>query len=298
MPKKKKKGKEEKKLLDEGVSSPKGKSKSTPLLPLIGELTAGSVSGVILFTIFLTLKMSRVVSWSYWWILSPLWIILFILLILTQWKRISYHLPAISRIVWLICLISLVGFLILLTLNLENILEVSFVLMFLPLWILILASFLLGISGVVIGIRLNADDSKRAKYLLAGIAMLGFDAICFPFLLLLEFKLSGSSFGWVSVFIPLWVVDGFFLCSSFILLLFTIGSRDSAIFSLSQVLTFIFTFISVAIFKVLLALHLDLISPMSYYWIMTPVIVAELLIVSVSLNIRFTRKQQQQQLPM
>ena len=43
-------------------------------------------SGAILFFIFLTLKLMGTINWSWWWVTSPIWIpITIVLLILSIW---------------------------------------------------------------------------------------------------------------------------------------------------------------------------------------------------------------------
>jgi hypothetical protein len=37
--------------------------------------------GTVLFLIFLTLKLCKVISWSWWWVTSPLWLPLVLTLI-------------------------------------------------------------------------------------------------------------------------------------------------------------------------------------------------------------------------
>jgi hypothetical protein len=48
------------------------------------EKNNGLSLSVILFVVFLTLKLSNVINWSWWWVTSPLWIpfVLMIIVIL------------------------------------------------------------------------------------------------------------------------------------------------------------------------------------------------------------------------
>jgi len=268
--------------------------KKGPLLPVIAELVSGTVLGNAIFTIFLTLKLTNVIDWAYWWIFTPLWLVFFTLLILTQSKRLTKHVPLIARLVWLICIVSIVAFLVLLSMRLEHEGDPPFQLIFIPLWVLFGSSLLLGLSGIFVALCSTTDESKRQKYLLAGLAMLGFDAVFFPSVLMLALKLTEhKDYSWSVVFIPLWITDGVFLLTAFVLLLFTIGSRDSAVFSLSQVIIFLFVLPSAALFKALLVLSLDSTITMSWFWTMTPLLVVELLVFSCGLNIRFSKKQSQ-----
>jgi hypothetical protein len=43
----------------------------------------------LLFLVFLVLKLTRVISWSWWWITSPLWIPLFIVAIILLFAFLS-----------------------------------------------------------------------------------------------------------------------------------------------------------------------------------------------------------------
>lgn len=38
---------------------------------------------MVVFIVFLTLKLAGVISWSWWWVTSPLWIVAAIMVILT-----------------------------------------------------------------------------------------------------------------------------------------------------------------------------------------------------------------------
>jgi hypothetical protein len=264
--------------------------KKPPVLAVLGELVSGIIVAVSFFTVLITLKITNVIEWSYWWVFSPLWLALFTLLILTQSRRVSSHMPTIARVVWLICLVSIVAFLTLVNFHLQQTFDFSFGFIFLPLWVLISASLLLGISGIVIALRTTDDDSKKRKYLLAGLGMLCFDIVFFPFFLLFALRLGEHySFSWSVVFLPLWITDGFFFIGGFILILFTIGSRDSAIFSLSQLTMFIFVPPTAATFKALLVLALDGKLTVSYYLVAAPLLIMELLILTCGLHIRITK---------
>jgi len=260
------------------------------ILHLLAEIVIGISFSLGVFTVFLTLKLSNVVDWQYWWICSPLWALLFALLIVTQSKRLTNHFPLIARVVWLICLLSLVIFLVLMCIYLERRFA-NFTLLFLPLWVLNASCLLLGISGVFIALCVTADEVKKRNYLLAGISMLGFDVIFFPFFLLVQLKLTHFiTAEWSIIFIPLWVTDGFFLLLGFVLLLFTLGARDSAIFSLSQLIAFIFVLPVAALFKVLLILVMDGTLRIAYFMIMIPLVGVELLVMSCGINIRLTKR--------
>jgi len=260
------------------------------ILHLLAEIVIGISFSLGVFTVFLTLKLSNVVDWQYWWICSPLWALLFALLIVTQSKRLTNHFPLIARVVWLICLLSLVIFLVLMCIYLERRFA-NFTLLFLPLWVLNASCLLLGISGVFIALCVTADEVKKRNYLLAGVSMLGFDAIFFPFFLLVQLKLTYFvTAEWSIIFIPLWVTDGFFLLLGFVLLLFTLGARDSAIFSLSQLIAFIFVIPVAALFKVLLILVMDGTLRIAYFMIMIPLVGVELLVMSCGINIRLTKR--------
>jgi len=260
------------------------------ILHLLAEIVIGISFSLGVFTVFLTLKLSNVVDWQYWWICSPLWALLFALLIVTQSKRLTNHFPLIARVVWLICLLALVIFLVLMCIYLERRFA-NFTLLFLPLWVLNGSCLLLGISGVFIALCVTADEVKKRNYLLAGVSMLGFDAIFFPFFLLVQLKLTYFvTAEWSIIFIPLWVTDGFFLLLGFVLLLFTLGARDSAIFSLSQLIAFIFVIPVAALFKVLLILVMDGTLRIAYFMIMLPLVGVELLVMSCGINIRLTKR--------
>ena len=42
---------------------------------MVKENTSGGIGiGMILFIVFLVLKLANVIDWSWWWVTSPLWI--------------------------------------------------------------------------------------------------------------------------------------------------------------------------------------------------------------------------------
>ena len=44
-------------------------------MKVITKTTAGSLNlGTILFVVFLVLKLTGTIAWSWWWVTSPLWI--------------------------------------------------------------------------------------------------------------------------------------------------------------------------------------------------------------------------------
>jgi len=282
---------EEQKLLGE-----KEVIDSQPILPLVGEILAFTTIGIIIFTIFLTIKLENQLRWSYWWVCSPLWLVLFSLLVLTQSRKLTTKSPLIVRLAWLLCVTCVIAFLILLNMKLELEYDTSFFYLFIPLWALLGITIFLGCSGVMVACCTNTENQERKKkYLFAGVPLLVFGVVFFPFLLLLELKLGDSlgdasgEFSWSVVFIPLWITDGFFLCVSLFLLLFTIGSRQDALFSLSQVITFISLIPAAAVFKILVVLHLEG-DPLSLFIVMTPLLVVELLLLSCGLNIRLNKR--------
>jgi cytochrome bd-type quinol oxidase subunit 2 len=287
MPKKKEQKSEEERLIKDKTSPD-----TQPILPLIGEILAFSTVGIIIFTIFLTIKLVSVIQWSFWWVCSPLWLILFSLLVLTQSRKLTTKAPLIVRLAWLLCVTCVIAFLILLNMKLELEYDTSIFYMFLPLWALLGITVFLGISGIAVSCCTSNDNpDRKKKYLFAGLPLLVFDAVFFPFLLLLELKLNDTTdeFSWSVVFIPLWITDGFFLCVALFLLLFTIGSRQDALFSLSQVITFISLLPVAAVFKILVVLHLDG-DTLSMFIVMTPILVVELLLLSCGLNIRLNKR--------
>jgi len=260
-------------------------------LDLIGEIITITTFGLSVFTVFITLKITGVVNWMYWAVSSPLWLVLFILLVLTQSKRFVQHTTIIIRLAWFLCVVAVIAFLVLLNLKLEkDEREPPLNLIFLPLWILFGIALLLGMSGLTIGLCFDRKNPKRKKkYLLAGVPLLLFDLVFFPFMFLLELKIQdsgGAGFGWSIVFIPIWITDTFFLYVSCVLFLFTIGARDSAVFSISQVITFLCILTGGTVFTILLVLVLEG-APFSPYVITAPLLLVELLCVACGLNVRF-----------
>lgn len=263
------------------------KKNKTPLLPLIADIVVFCVFGLLVFTVFITLKLSRVVSWAWWWIFSPILFVVLILLILTQSKKLTSQFPLIVRLAWFFALLSMLAWLILLNLWLNDgpfYLRIETI--FFPLWVFFGVCLILGLSGVISSFFKKVEKQKQ-KFLAAGIPLLGFLVVFFPFMLLLYLKITYEehNYSWSVIFIPLWVCDGVFLCISSLLLLFTIGARNSATFSISQVATFVCVFPCSVAFKILLVLLLDGIIQISYPVLMIPIILVEILLIAVGLNI-------------
>lgn len=283
IPKKKKKPTEDSNLLSEDGEPQRSKK---TMLPLVGEIIAFVSSGLFIFTILCTLKLEGVILWMWWLICIPLWLILFVLILLTQSKKLTTRTSLIVRLAWLLCVISIICFMVLLNLKLEHEYEPNWKLVFLPLWILFGLAFILGISGVIVA--LCNKEQRRRKYLLSGIPLLAFVIIFLPFTMLLEFRIEDESILWSAVFIPLWIVDSTSICFACILMLFTIGSREDATFTLSQVISFICLMPLAILFKILLVLELDGVE-LSYYIVMTPLLVMELLALSCGANLRYSK---------
>lgn len=47
--------------------------------------TAGTTAGLsipsVVFIVFLTLKLAKVITWSWWWVTSPLWLMAIVILL-------------------------------------------------------------------------------------------------------------------------------------------------------------------------------------------------------------------------
>lgn len=56
----------------------------------IGSMKIGIFGLSTLLTIFLTLKLSSVIAWSWWWVLSPLWIPVLIIGLVAACYHIAY----------------------------------------------------------------------------------------------------------------------------------------------------------------------------------------------------------------
>jgi len=242
-----------------------------------------------------------------------------------------------------------VTFLILLNMKLDHghleSLHLSYVVVFSPLWVFLAISLVLAVVSccvvccICIGFcnkkssseqqqqeyieddrsSVSSDSSyyedptqqRRNKYLSAAFPLLLFDAIVFPFILLLELKLesiesdqhlvpppttqTNSSIAWTSVFIPLWVTDGLLLLVSLVLLLFTVGGRQDATFSLFSVGSFVVILLSSVAFKVLLVLLLQNQAHLSFFVVVAPLVLAFTLFICCGIHLKLRHKPQQQQ---
>jgi len=280
----------------------------TPILPLIGEVIAFVSLGAVIYTLFLLLRLDGTIHWNYWIISIPLWFIFFILLLLTQSKKLTTHASLIVRLAWLICVLCMVVFLFLVDMRLQylydslsddetlNSLVFDWVYIFVPLWIFIGIDFILSVSGFLVGC-FGSNSQTKERYRSASVSLLIFDLVFTPFLLLLQLKLSGNaeSFGWAVVFISLFIVDVFFLVTGCVLLVFTFGSTQDAIFSLPQVIAFLLVCVLSIVFKILLIVALDKQQhgeslPISLLGILSPLIILELLLMAIGISVRVRRR--------
>jgi len=261
-------------------------------LPVAGVIITFVSLAIFAFNVLLMLRVDSFVSWDYWSIFSPILLALFVLLILTQSRTVSTRFPLISRLAWLMCVICMIAFIIMLVLKLEA-KDILFALeykhVFIPLWILFGTSFVLGIAAVVVALAFSDTERRKSKYLTSGIPLLFGNMVFFPFVLLVSFKVTeaeGMTYPWAYVFIPLFIADGFFICISAFLLLFTVGARDSALFTIGQISCFLFSLPAAIVFKVLLVLQLDG-HPIPFYIVCVPSFIAQAMFLSCGLHLIF-----------
>jgi hypothetical protein len=133
------------------------------------------------------------------------------------------------------------------------------------------------------------DARKRA--VLVVVPLFVFEVVFVPFLLLLYQRLAlDQSVAWHTIFIPLWVCDGFFLCIAAVLLLFTCGAQSSALFSVAQVVAFLGMVASGIAFKILLAMWLDEANgAVSAGLVIVPGFVIEVLVILCGIDMSRTR---------
>jgi hypothetical protein len=259
------------------------------LLSLFAEMAVIGTLCIAIFTLLLSLKVDNKLDWGYWAIFGPIWVLLFGLLIITQSRRLSRRLSLIARLSWVISVICIIAFLVMLCLHFDERFgaeHLHYNVIFMPAWILVGAFFLLGLIAIIIGSCFNhGREERKQKYLLSGIPLMIFDAIFFPFMLLLVLKLDGNDFSWTTVFIPLWTTDAILLCIGCILFAFTIGGRESATFSISQVGTFLCIIPASVACKVLVVLKLEN-KDIPFFYVAIPLLVFQLLIISCGLNIK------------
>mmetsp|Transcript_19613 Transcript_19613/g.27372 ORF Transcript_19613/g.27372 Transcript_19613/m.27372 type:complete len:347 (+) Transcript_19613:173-1213(+) len=279
--------------------------KQQSMLPLFGELLSVVHIGTIAFSIFLLLKLENVVDWSYWIIFLPLWAVLGLLLLLTQSKKLTSQTSLVFRLAWITCVSLSICFMVLLTMKKEDFHPTSWSDVFAPLWVLASILIILGCAGIMVSIcsycvsTLAADDfeseQRRRKYLVTGVPLLVSGTILLPFFVLTSLKLGDpdqyEDLSWAVIFIPLWITDGFFLYVSCVLFVFTIGARDSALFSLSQVLVFMFGFVMAMIVKVMIVLFAEGNIDLNYYEVWIPILVMQLLFFYFGVSIRLRKKQ-------
>jgi len=263
-------------------------------LPIAGGVITFVIITVCLFTILLILKVELIVQWGYWTLFSPILLALFVLLILTQSRTISTRFPLISRLAWLMCVLCLIAFVIMLILRMEGLdveVGLEFEHIFIPLWILFGSSFILGLSAVFVAVCFSDTERRKSKYLTSGLPLIFGDIVFFPFVLLISFKLSEVQhldFTWAYVFIPLFIADGFFICISAFLLLFTIGARDSALFTIGQIGCFLFSLPAAIVFKILLVMELDS-HHMPFYIVCIPMFFTYAMFLTCGLNLLCTK---------
>eukprot|EP01116_Phalansterium_solitarium_P007080 TRINITY_DN19552_c0_g1_i1.p1 TRINITY_DN19552_c0_g1~~TRINITY_DN19552_c0_g1_i1.p1 ORF type:complete len:334 (-),score=119.45 TRINITY_DN19552_c0_g1_i1:606-1607(-) len=266
-----------------------------PLLPLLGELLVFIDVLMFIFMIFLSLKLSHTVDWTWWAIFAPGYAMLLVLVLMTQSKRFTKRASLLIRLAWLMSTLTLACFLLMLNLYLDYVdiavlapifKHFSLSMIFIPLWVMLGVTLVFGVASLGFACA-NSDEDKRRKHIIAGVPLLFFAIFFGPFLIMLELRVTGAdTVAWSSVFIPLWVFDGISLIFGVCLAVYTPGGSEGAVFTTAQVSCFLTVLPCSVVFKVLLVLVLEQVDGIQFFYTMIPLSVMQVLLFACGLDMR------------
>jgi len=248
---------------------------------LLGKVVSLFSLPLILFTITFALRLNNSISWSYWYVFIPVFLLLMVSLLLSTSERLSRPAPIQMRIAWLLCIICISTFVVFLILKLEGTTLGPWKFFYLPLYIVGGITFVAGFHIIFI-VGCCGSEKNNKKYILSGTPVFCFGMVFLPLVIMLSIKEGVGdirvTMDWAIVFIPLFVADGFCFCMGFFLLLFSFGGGKDALFSIAQLIIFLFVIPISVVFKILLILYMDNILQFQIVYCFIPLIVLELLL--------------------
>lgn len=242
-----------------------------------------------MFVLVLLYKLEWGSSMPYYIIFIPFWVVNIFLLGVSQAKRFTTKVPFIGRLTLVsfatgICISS-----VLLSVELDYPNKITKSALIVPLYGFCGISLFFGIISLLVACC-TSDPKRMNRHISVGVPNILAFLILTPFCVLIYLKIhQNPSLPWGYILIPLWISDGLAFSIGAILLLFTYGSRDSAHFTILQVILFLLFIVCLITFKVLLVENLDYSIQIPIYAIIIPLILALLLLITCGIDIRLKR---------
>lgn len=122
--------------MDKDTDDGNGPNRMVLYWQLLGKVIAFFCVPIILFTVFLALRMDGIVEWNYWMVFSPLFATLLGFILSTASQTLSSPAPVLVRVIWMTFVISITVFVVFLVLRLQdpNIFNPSLATVFMPLY--------------------------------------------------------------------------------------------------------------------------------------------------------------------
>ncbi|KAM9966269.1 hypothetical protein ACTFIR_006474 [Dictyostelium discoideum] len=242
----------------------------------------------IVFTIFIGLYIDGYIDWSYWILFIPVYVILAASYLATGSRVLSNLVSWIIRLVWRLSVFGLTVFVVFTIIHFKYN-TFGFSVMMIPLLFTFGSVFVMGIFSLLFGIIFvdgKSTPQRKTKYIVNGLPLLFIGAILTPTAIMIALKLDGLYDAKLAVcFVSLFIGDIIASCFSFFLLIFSLGSKDTATFSIGQLLSIIFITICSIVFKVLLILATDQQHNINSLFLLIPLLVAEAFMVFCGINL-------------
>ncbi|KAN0036907.1 hypothetical protein ACTFIV_002230 [Dictyostelium citrinum] len=242
----------------------------------------------IVFTIFIGLYIDGYIDWSYWVLFIPIYVILTASYLATGSRVLSNLVSWIIRLVWRLSVFGLTVFVVFTIIHFKYN-TFGFSVMMIPLLFTFGSVFVMGIFSLIFGIVFvdgKSTPQRKTKYIVNGLPLLFTGAILTPAAIMIALKLDGLYDAKLAVcFVSLFIGDIIASCFSFFLLIFSLGSKDTATFSIGQLLSIIFITICSIVFKVLLILATDQQHDINSLFLLIPLLVAEAFMVFCGINL-------------
>lgn len=107
---------------------------------VIGELFVVTDMCVLALAILFIVRATEIVTWSYWLVFIPVWLLMLWLLLITQRDQYALVLmpkiPFLFRCAWVLSVTVVTAFVVLLAMQLTSLVHISVVELFVPLWVL------------------------------------------------------------------------------------------------------------------------------------------------------------------
>jgi hypothetical protein len=202
----------------------------------------------------LSLSPSSLPWWSLWAVCSPLFVACLGLLLVTSVSR--FDSPFVARLAWGYGLACATTFCVLVVARVD--LSDRIPALSHP-WVPFVPHWSLALGFAVIGLY-SFWPSSATRNCAAGVLLVVSGCLWGLLSILAYLRVTGNdspSLTWYGVLAPWWVLDGLLLVVGIVMLLFSFGARQSALFTIGQQLLFLVIVLASAALKVLVAASLE-----------------------------------------